>query len=82
MGSLLVHIVALAEPANDDEGPASRIDPACTLMQRNCGPLFYVVLAPGAYRVKATCAGVTLTKTFRVGKSATIGTFYWPFQPD
>ena len=47
-----------------------------------CGPLFHVVLGPGVYRVYATYAGVTQAKTFRVGKRATHGTFYWPFQPE
>lgn len=48
----------------------------------DCGPLFHIVLAPGDYRVNATYAGVTLTKTVRIGKGATLSTFYWPFQPD
>lgn len=48
----------------------------------DCGPLFHVVLSPGVYRVYATYAGVTQAKTFRVGKGATNGTFYWPFQPE
>lgn len=49
----------------------------------DCGPLFNVVVSPGAYRINATYGGITLTRTLRVGKGATTsGTFYWPAQPD
>lgn len=44
----------------------------------DCGPLFNIVVQPGAYRVTATNAGVTLSRNFQVGKAATLGTFYWP----
>jgi hypothetical protein len=44
----------------------------------DCGPLFYVALSPGVYRVVATYAGLTRTKTLRVGKGATQATLYWP----
>ena len=44
----------------------------------DCGPLFNLVVQPGTYRVTVTHAGVTLTRIFRVGKTAALGTFYWP----
>lgn len=44
----------------------------------DCGPLFYVALSPGVYRVVASYAGLTRSKTVRVGKGATQATLYWP----
>lgn len=44
----------------------------------DCGPLFYVALSPGVYRVVASYAGLTRTKTVRVGKGTTQVTLYWP----
>ncbi|RZL92732.1 MAG: hypothetical protein EOP82_09350 [Variovorax sp.] len=44
----------------------------------DCGPLFYVALRPGVYRVIASYAGLTRTKAIRVGRGATHVTLYWP----
>jgi len=44
----------------------------------DCGPLFYVALSPGVYRVSASYAGLMRTKTIRVGRAVTQATLYWP----
>jgi hypothetical protein len=44
----------------------------------DCGPLFYVRLDPGVYRVNATYEGILLSKTVRIGGNAVEDTFYWP----
>lgn len=44
----------------------------------NCGPLLYVHLPPGRYRVNATQAGVTKTTTVQVGRRAVEQVLYWP----
>lgn len=45
---------------------------------RDCGPLFFVRLDPGVYRVSATYEGVLHTKTVRVGGQAVEMVLYWP----
>jgi hypothetical protein len=48
----------------------------------DCGPLFHMVLGPGAWRVSVTHEGRTQTRIFRLGKGgATQATFYWPAPP-
>lgn len=69
--------VAGATVVVDPVGQGTRYGPFV-----DCGPLFNLVVQPGAYRVTATQAGVTLTRIFRVGKTATLGTFYWPSETD
>lgn len=44
---------------------------------RDTGPLFYVHLDPGAYRVSATYAGSTQTRTVRIERGAVEAVFYW-----
>ena len=46
------------------------------------GPLFYVWVTPGAYRIVATYAGMPRTKTVHVGRGATQATMYWPATGD
>lgn len=70
-GAYVAGVTVVIEPI----GQGAHYDPFV-----DCGPLFNVVVQPGAYRVAATYAGVTLTKIFRVSKGATLGTFYWPGQ--
>lgn len=45
---------------------------------QDCGPLFFVRLDPGLYRVSATYEGAVRTKTMRIGAKAVEDTFYWP----
>jgi hypothetical protein len=70
-GAYIAGVTVTIEPA----GPGATYGPFA-----DCGPLFHMVLSPGVYRVNATYAGITLTRTVRVGKGATLGTFYWPAQ--
>lgn len=44
----------------------------------DCGPLFFMRVAPGIYRVKATYDGVVHSKTIRVGNGGAEDTLYWP----
>ncbi len=44
---------------------------------RDSGPLLYVRLEPGTYRVSATYGGETQAKTVRIGNGATELVFYW-----
>lgn len=68
-GAFLAGVTVTIEPANKSAplGPFT-----------DCGPLFHVVLSPGVYRVIASYAGLTRSKTIRVGKAATQATLYWP----
>ncbi|VTU21666.1 hypothetical protein [Variovorax sp. RA8] len=68
-GAYLAGVTVTIEPANKSAplGPFT-----------DCGPLFYVALSPGIYRVVASYAGLTRSKTIRVGKAATQATLYWP----
>ncbi|KWT73304.1 MULTISPECIES: hypothetical protein [unclassified Variovorax] len=68
-GAYLAGVTVIIEPANKSAplGPFT-----------DCGPLFYVALSPGVYRVVASYAGLTRSKTIRVGKTATQATLYWP----
>lgn len=68
-GAYLAGVTVTIEPAGQNAplGPFA-----------DCGPLFYVALSPGVYRVVASYAGLTRTKTVRVGKGATQATLYWP----
>ncbi|GAA4354513.1 hypothetical protein GCM10023165_45790 [Variovorax defluvii] len=70
-GAYLAGVTVTIEPTGRDAplGP-----------YRDCGPLFYVSLAPGVYRVTATLGGVSRTTTLRIGKGATQLTLYWPAQ--
>lgn len=49
---------------------------------REVGPLLYVVVAPGTYRIHATCGGLTRTADVKVGRGATALTLYWPQTSD
>lgn len=49
---------------------------------KDSGPLLYVVLNPGAYRVRATYRGLARTINVRIGREAAIATLYWPILPD
>ncbi|MFZ3117699.1 MAG: carboxypeptidase regulatory-like domain-containing protein [Variovorax sp.] len=42
------------------------------------GPLLWVRLEPGSYRVRATYEGNVQVKTVRIGKGAVELVFYWP----
>lgn len=44
----------------------------------DCGPLFFVRVEPGVYRVKATYEGIVHSKTIRVGSGGAEDTLYWP----
>ncbi|AVQ85618.1 MULTISPECIES: hypothetical protein [unclassified Variovorax] len=45
---------------------------------KDCGPLLFVRLDPGLYRVSATYEGVVRTKTIRIGATPFEDTLYWP----
>lgn len=45
---------------------------------QDCGPMFYVRLEPGLYRVNATYEGVVRTRTIRIGAKGFEETLYWP----
>lgn len=45
---------------------------------RDGGPMFFVRLDPGLYRVSATYEGVTRITTVRIGATAVDATVYWP----
>ena len=49
---------------------------------KDCGPLLYVALNPGAYRVRATYRGLARTINVRIGREASTATLYWPIVPD
>jgi hypothetical protein len=49
---------------------------------KDCGPLLYVALNPGAYRVRATYGGLARTINVRIGREASTATLYWPIVPD
>jgi hypothetical protein len=68
-GAYLAGVTVTIEPA-DNSAPLGPFT--------DCGPLFHVALSPGVYRVVASYAGLTRTKTLRVGKAATQATLYWP----
>ncbi|MEJ8856893.1 hypothetical protein WKW79_20125 [Variovorax robiniae] len=44
----------------------------------DCGPLFYVALRPGLYRVSASYAGVTRQVDVRAGAGAVHAVLHWP----
>jgi hypothetical protein len=44
----------------------------------DCGPLLYVNLPAGQYRVTAIQEGVTKTKTVRIGRRSVNQVMYWP----
>jgi len=46
------------------------------------GPLFNIVLAPGAYRVNVAYAGMLQSRKVNAGKDAASLTFYWPARID
>lgn len=68
-GAYLAGVTVTIEPA-DKSAPMGPFT--------DCGPLFHVALSPGVYRVVASYAGLTRSKTIRVGKAATQATLYWP----
>ncbi|WP_088954157.1 hypothetical protein [Variovorax sp. HW608] len=49
---------------------------------KDCGPLLYVALNPGAYRVRATYRGLARTINVHIGREAVTATLYWPILPD
>lgn len=44
----------------------------------DCGPLMYLRLAPGNYRISATYGDLTLNRNVRVGRTAAEHVLYWP----
>ena len=48
---------------------------------REAGPLLYVVVKPGTYRIHATYGGLTRTADVKVGKGTAALTLYWPQTP-
>ncbi|MFM2036554.1 MAG: hypothetical protein RL459_1819 [Pseudomonadota bacterium] len=44
----------------------------------DCGPVMYLRLEPGRYRISATYGDVTLKRNVRVGRSPTEHVLYWP----
>ncbi|NDZ18430.1 hypothetical protein C7T35_07610 [Variovorax sp. WS11] len=72
-GAYLAGVTVTIEPA-DKSAPLGPFT--------DCGPLFHVALSPGVYRVVASYAGLTRSKTIRVGKAATQATLYWPAARD
>lgn len=63
-------------------GVSVRIEPMGKKMDlgpyEDCGPLLYVHLPPGRYKVSATQGGVTQTTTVQVGRRSVEKMLYWP----
>ncbi|SEA55016.1 hypothetical protein [Variovorax sp. YR216] len=72
-GAYLTGVDVLIEPL----GPGRMLGPF-----KDSGPLLYVVLAPGAYRVRATYRGIVRTINVRIAKGTSAATLYWPILPD
>ncbi|MBB3176824.1 hypothetical protein [Variovorax sp. Sphag1AA] len=72
-GAYLTGVDVLIEPL----GPGAALGPF-----KDCGPLLYVVLAPGAYRVRATYRGIVRTANVKIARGTTSSTLYWPILPD
>jgi len=68
-GAYLAGVTVTIEP----EGRGTSFGPFA-----DCGPLFFMVLSPGVYRINATYGGVARSTTVRIGKGATRATLYWP----
>ncbi|MEJ8826545.1 hypothetical protein WKW80_31745 [Variovorax humicola] len=48
----------------------------------DCGPLLYIALRPGVYRITADYAGLTRSTIVRVGAGAAHATLYWPAESE
>ncbi|MBO9512510.1 MAG: hypothetical protein J7549_00215 [Variovorax sp.] len=72
-GAYLTGVEVLIEPL----APGPAVGPI-----KDCGPLLYVALGPGAYRVHATYRGVVRTANVKIARGTTAWTLYWPIFPD
>ena len=72
-GAYLTGVDILIEPLH----PGHALGPF-----KDCGPLFYVVLAPGGYRVSASYRGIVRTVNVKIAKGTSAAALYWPILPD
>ncbi|MES2190960.1 MAG: hypothetical protein V4454_12605 [Pseudomonadota bacterium] len=52
--------------------------PAISHLYQDSGPLLYLQLDAGTYRISASYDGLTQVKTVHIGKRAVEQVFYWP----
>ena len=73
-GNFLAGVSVRVEP----QGAASTTAKPAIGPIEDCGPVMYMRLEPGRYRINATYGDMTLKRNVRVGRGPTEHVLYWP----